>query len=678
MRVRRQMVLMVVLLLGAVVGSALSLARPSEVLAQRPTATRPTPGRPTPDGRHASECTAELTSTLSADTTRMCDPVTATVRLAPSCPYCMGGISIVFVVPERAGSPLWVRSSAQQMLNSLDEYRREYFKNTRREFITQVGVVTFSPTRAFLTLAMTTKLDQGKSATSRVLQGSQAGGAYEAAGDAAVNLLKSAERTDGTGAYRACIEIVVMYVDFTAEPDKLDAMSRIGRARGRIDSRAGYFYAACVAENTIPGVLNGCEFTYFIQRNEDYFAFPNEGSGKFAGVMESDIRQEEEKPRPKQVTQMELKQLLPVGLAYVPGSGLPLPNAVVTKTNGETELTWNWNPVVKAQPETITYRIQPLDEGTWPISGSMRLDDVQNMHRDVVMATRPLTVTDRCLPPTPTPTDTPSPTDTPTPTATDLPATVTPTSTATATATATATPTRLPVPVYLPILLTERCKPEHRRVDLALVLDASTSMEEPAGDGQTKLQAARTGAAALLAALPLETGSLAAVVTFNNSATLNQPLTGDRAALQHALDNFTLARQTCLVCGVQAADTELAGPRHRTGALQVIVLLTDGRSNPQPVSEAVAAATAAKQRGMVVFTVGVGSDLDVDAMRAMASQPDYFRLSATGTDLSSIYRDIAELLPCPAEAFWGRRAFVLPPPGLSRRGLATAWPALPR
>lgn len=673
MRVQRQMLLMVVLMLGAVLGTALSLAQPSGALAQPPTPVRPTPGRPTPEGRHVSECTSVLTSTLSASTTRLCDPVTATVRLSPSCPYCTGGISIVFVMPERAGSSLWVRGNARAMLTSLDKYRREYFKNTRREFMTQVGVVSYSPQRAGIVLAMTTKLNQGEAAVNTIQQGTQAGGAYQAAGDAAVNLLKSAERTDGTGGYRACIEIVVFYVDFTAVGDKLDALSEIAKARNRIESRAGYFYAACVAEDTIAGIMNGCEYTYFIQRVDKYFAFPNDAPSKFAGTMDRDIRQEEQKKPPRQVEEIELTQRLPVGLAYLPGSGVPRPSKVVTTTGGETELVWRWSPVPKLQPELVTYGIQPLDEGSWVVTGDLHMEDVQNMSRDVVMATQPLTVSDRCLPPTPTPTDTPQPTDTPEPTPTDPPtATPTATATATATATPTVTPTRVPVPVYLPILLTERCLPELRRVDLALVIDASTSMEEPAGDGQTKLVAARTAAAALLAALPLEAGSQAAVVTFNNDATLDQPLTGDRASLQRALDGFTLARQTCLVCGVQAADTELAGPRHRTGALQVIVLLTDGRSNPQPVAEAVAAAAAAKQRGMVVFTVGLGDDLDVDALRAMASQPDYFRSAATGSDLAAIYRDIAELLPCPADAFWGRRALVQPGPG-PVRAPATTW-----
>lgn len=66
------------------------------------------------------------------------------------------------------------------------------------------------------------------------------------------------------------------------------------------------------------------------------------------------------------------------------------------------------------------------------------------------------------------------------------------------------------------------------------------------------------------------------------------------------------------------------------------VLLTDGRSNPRPASEAVARAGEAKAAGMTVFTIGLGADIDVEA-------------------LAEIYRAIAVALPCPVGVFWGGR-----------------------
>jgi secreted protein with Ig-like and vWFA domain len=86
---------------------------------------------------------------------------------------------------------------------------------------------------------------------------------------------------------------------------------------------------------------------------------------------------------------------------------------------------------------------------------------------------------------------------------------------------------------------------------------------------------------------------------------------------------------------------------------RTIILLTDGRSNPQPVADAVTSAAAAKARGVVIFTVGIGDDLDVDALRAIASQERYFFRSPDAADLEQIYSTIATLIPC-AGSYWPR------------------------
>jgi len=69
----------------------------------------------------------------------------------------------------------------------------------------------------------------------------------------------------------------------------------------------------------------------------------------------------------------------------------------------------------------------------------------------------------------------------------------------------------------------------------------------------------------------------------------------------------------------------------------------------------VARAAQAKQAGVVIFTIGLGSDLDDAALAAIASQPSYFYRAPTAEELHDIYRSIAVAIPCPAEQFWGRR-----------------------
>ncbi|RIL07076.1 hypothetical protein DCC79_15030 [bacterium] len=222
--------------------------------------------------------------------------------------------------------------------------------------------------------------------------------------------------------------------------------------------------------------------------------------------------------------------------------------------------------------------------------------------------------------------------------------------------TATATPTPVVLrPAYLPLALREACQPTQRRADVALVLDASTSMLDPAGTGRTKLDAARDAARVFLDQLRLGAGDRAALVSFNGAATLDQPLTDVRADLDRALGAIRVAPLTRLDLGVGTAHAELVGPRRQPG-VAVVILLTDGRANPVPVEAAVDAARLAKADGILVFTVGLGDDLDFEALTQMASRPQYFFRAATADALADIYRDIAGEIPCPPGAFWGGRA----------------------
>ena len=85
------------------------------------------------------------------------------------------------------------------------------------------------------------------------------------------------------------------------------------------------------------------------------------------------------------------------------------------------------------------------------------------------------------------------------------------------------------------------------------------------------------------------------------------------------------------------------------------VVLTDGRANPSTPSDAVREALLAKSLGITVFTIGLGEDLDFDALRDMASTPDAFYHSPTAQDLAAIYEGIPGRIPCPPETFWGGR-----------------------
>jgi hypothetical protein len=255
----------------------------------------------------------------------------------------------------------------------------------------------------------------------------------------------------------------------------------------------------------------------------------------------------------------------------------------------------------------------------------------------------------RCnVPPTPTPTPTDTPTPTPTPTST---ATTTPTVTPSATPSPTPTPTPTPAPVYLPTLLGESCTPEQQHGDVVLVIDASTTMLELTSAGRTKIDAARDAARQFVALLDPGQDQ-AAVVWFNAGAAVEQGLTDDPALLSAALDRIRVQLYTRIHLGLDAAAVALAGPNRRAGNAAVVIVLTDGRSMPEPAQMAVDASARLKARGVTVFTIGLGNDLDLWALERMATTPDHFRRAYDAEELVGIYHRIARELPCPPSAFF--------------------------
>jgi len=210
-------------------------------------------------------------------------------------------------------------------------------------------------------------------------------------------------------------------------------------------------------------------------------------------------------------------------------------------------------------------------------------------------------------------------------------------------------------------MLREQCIPESKQFDVVLLVDASTSMGGDGGDGsgRSKLQAAVDAARVLLDELRLGPSSAATldragIIAFHARVDLRQGLTQDRVALQVALSSITLAPGSQLDLGLEGATDELLGPRRRLGADRVIVVLTDGRATGGPEA-ALVRAEVAKARGITIFTVGLGADLDRDALVGIASRPELCTLLPNAAELSSVFQAIGRDLPCPKWDYWGRR-----------------------
>jgi len=269
----------------------------------------------------------------------------------------------------------------------------------------------------------------------------------------------------------------------------------------------------------------------------------------------------------------------------------------------------------------------------------------------------------------PPPTPTGTPTATLSPTATKA---ITPTPTRTVTSEPSAT--NLPSPtlkvypsVFLPMLLRDQgCPPQGIFTDVALVIDASTSMDESAGPGRPrKIDVAADAAWSFVDRyLVTDRADQVGVVLFNMKAAQRQVLTRDRGRLAEALSvpKSYLRKGSQIHLGIAEAATMLVDPRfsdrsHR----KAMLLVSDGLVNPGGPGDVLRAAEQARAQGIAIYVVGYGESLDDALLGAIASpadqrSPTYFR-SPLDADLQSLVSRLSLVVPCPADLYWPRRDF---------------------
>jgi Mg-chelatase subunit ChlD len=599
------------------------------------------PVPPTPSSQ-LSYCNGSITSTLSADSVRVCDPVTVTAVITPVCAGCGGGLNVIFANILYVTHGKWMQAENETALDLMETWQTHGMRV--KAAVLAIVPVGFGNARIDTIVPLTEDLRQVR--VGFVSQDNLGGGFqcldWDKAVSKGIDILEKDRRDSGL----APCEAFVNYACVIPTPDRGDGgagflrqAQQMGVARG-----AGFFVGCPFDADT--GITRGfCKGVAQVVPRSSYFAYPERGRLRrmvdgYDGQLTTENGQS-----------LYLWQRLPLGLTYVAGSA-SVPPTMVSTVAGETVLTWAWLTTDEVVPQQVTYEVRPAQEGEWPVNGEGMIVDRQRRNR--LFSMQPVTVTVAGLCETPSPTVPATPTDTPTatPTATWT-ATPGPTPTWTPVATATPTPTRRPQPLYLPLTLREQCVPDQKRIDVALVIDASTSMLDETSTGRIKIAAAKEAATGFLD--DLNAGDQAAIVAFNSQAWLLQQLTADRAALDSAIAGISAAPQTCIVCAVDVAAHELGSSRRKSANTPVLILLTDGKSNPRPVSAAEDHAAEAKRGGVTIFTVGLGDDLDFAALERIASRPGYFYHDPNAEDLVGIYRAIAVAIPCPAEAFWGRR-----------------------
>ncbi len=166
--------------------------------------------------------------------------------------------------------------------------------------------------------------------------------------------------------------------------------------------------------------------------------------------------------------------------------------------------------------------------------------------------------------------------------------------------------------------------------DLVLVLDRSSSMRG------AKLSAAADAARSFVELLDLRYHR-AAIVSFSSEARLDQALGTDAGALIDALRDLAAGGETNMAAAVTAARDHLDS-EGRAEALPVVILLTDGQvggaSDPRPV------AAQARAAGIVIYTIGLGTDAARALMQDIAGDPSRVFMAPSPPELYPIYRQI--------------------------------------
>jgi uncharacterized protein YegL len=348
------------------------------------------------------------------------------------------------------------------------------------------------------------------------------------------------------------------------------------------------------------------------------------------------------------LTHLDVVDQLPTNMRLVPGS-LDPPAEVLP----DGSLHWRFDAVTTGGMPPLRYTLEPLVAGLWPtnVSALAAYTDGLGFAGQTLFPVPTVdvwvpepTATDTVIPPTSTPTLEPSATPDPraTETATESPS---PTATVTPlrppTVTPPASPTSRPPRIFLPAAFkAPACTPKTAPVDVALVIDVSSSMTGP------KLAAASDAARSFVKLLDLSRDR-AGVVIFDQDAHVVLGLTSDGRALDRVLSGLTPGVGTRIDLGLRDGLSMVAGAGARPSADPVLVLLTDGRPTTGTEGDLELVSIVARDLGVALYAVGLGADVDVAELRLIAGgRNDRVYLAPNEADLRNIYAQIARVLPC--------------------------------
>jgi Mg-chelatase subunit ChlD len=189
--------------------------------------------------------------------------------------------------------------------------------------------------------------------------------------------------------------------------------------------------------------------------------------------------------------------------------------------------------------------------------------------------------------------------------------------------------------------------------DVAILLDRSSSMDDDRSTPPQPLTDVKAAAEQFVNLLA--PGDQASVISFATAATNppDQILASDQIRVQEAIRRIEIGQgvtqQTNIGDALERAQEELFSTRHNPDSKRVVVLLTDGVANyPKREGDplfaeryALSLADSLKEKGVLLYTIGLGNELNEYFLRQIASGSGSYYGAATPMTLATIYKAIA-------------------------------------
>lgn len=180
-----------------------------------------------------------------------------------------------------------------------------------------------------------------------------------------------------------------------------------------------------------------------------------------------------------------------------------------------------------------------------------------------------------------------------------------------------------------------------------LAIDRSGSMQFDSKDPPQPLTDALSAAQVFVRNLTAQ--DKIGVVSYGTESSLDIGISNDKGVALETIKNISIPKHdefgyTNIGSAIKEAHEEIKKDGILEEGRSVIILLTDGMANApeDPGGEVYAEAQAesAKRDGVVIYTIGLGDEVNRDSLIKMATEPSYYFEAVTASDLAGIYEEI--------------------------------------